>query len=304
MSEPEIVQAYENNGLLGTVWAALAPLMKEQIPSNLATTEESTRTRNPPVTFAPFVSSSSMQVESSPSEEERPSTGSSQPQSIGYHEHLAAPLLEDNTMHFASSLIRYTINYGQRTGKSLSYVQYRDERLRHKDSGGSWEAIDDGGMHIIQESRNNRIQVALLEAKRTFQQINDGKPVVSDDLLGQVAGEALALRSSGNQSISRDNVIVIVVVKHYVKFFQFDISASFLASYKTLSTTTKAAKDMYANVESTGWLDASELRGRRNIVHHVLALVAWADSLQIALADGGDSNNDSEEIDEDDINMD
>lgn len=74
----------------------------------------------------------------------------------------------------------------------------------HKADEESWEAIDDGGVHIIGEPRSTSIQVAILEAKRTFQQIIDGKPMVSDDLLGQVTGEALALRISGKQLISKD----------------------------------------------------------------------------------------------------
>lgn len=96
------------------------------MPRNQATSEKPARNRGPLETFAPFVSSSTMQIGSSPPEEERPATASTQPHSIGYHEHFAAPLLEENTMQFASSLIRYIINYCQPTGKSLLYVQYRD----------------------------------------------------------------------------------------------------------------------------------------------------------------------------------
>lgn len=82
-----------------------------------------------------------------------------------------------------------------------------------------------------------------------------------------------------------------MIVKHYIKFFQFKFSASFTTVFKSLSTTSAASQNTYLIADSTEWLNASEFDGRRWIVHHILALITWADSRQLALAgEGGDDN--------------
>lgn len=51
---------------------------------------------------------------------------------------------------------------------------------------------------------DNSFQVAILEAKRGFQEVDEGVSTISDELLAQVVGEALALRLSGTNTICKE----------------------------------------------------------------------------------------------------
>jgi hypothetical protein len=122
---------------------------------------------------------------------------------MGYTEALSAPLVEDSTVRLASSFIRCILNYAQPDNKETPFIHYRDERLTHTYQTGAnlaLQAIDDGGIQLQAVGTGQILQVALLEGKRTFQVIVDGRPCVSDQVLGQLVGEALALQRS---SLSR-----------------------------------------------------------------------------------------------------
>lgn len=63
------------------------------------------------------------------------------------------------------------------------------------------EATADGETALLYRSRgryvnDGKVRPALLEAKKRFKLIRDGKPVITDDVLGQTVGEALSLRLS------------------------------------------------------------------------------------------------------------
>lgn len=94
----------------------------------------------------------------------------------------------------------------------MPYVQYRDKRLFYKtaeveEESKGFQAIDDGGIQctrtqFIEETQfNDDFQIAILEAKGDFQKVIDGVPVLTDELLAQVVGEALALRLSQTRSL-------------------------------------------------------------------------------------------------------
>lgn len=62
-------------------------------------------------------------------------------------------------------------------------------------------ATPDGEFYLVPTVPEGRFQsrgeaIALLEAKRRFKMIRNGRPVITDDVLGQMVGEALALRLS------------------------------------------------------------------------------------------------------------
>jgi hypothetical protein len=88
------------------------------------------------------------------------------------------------------------LNYAQHRDTTKPVVQFRDERLayRHETLQRKLkiEAIDDGSLRLL--GKDGRVHVAMLEAKRTFQTIVDGAPTVSDRVLAQMVGEALALQ--------------------------------------------------------------------------------------------------------------
>ncbi|EAS32413.3 uncharacterized protein CIMG_03437 [Coccidioides immitis RS] len=121
-------------------------------------------------------------------------------------ERSSAPLVEDFTVRFMSCLIRCVLNYVQLVNKELPIIHYRDRRLsftcEEAGMGHPFEAIDDGGVQLQHLGEN--LQVAILEAKRSFQAIADSRPTVSDELLAQIVGEALALRLQDHACICRE----------------------------------------------------------------------------------------------------
>ncbi|PGG95053.1 hypothetical protein AJ80_10032 [Polytolypa hystricis UAMH7299] len=278
MAELQIVRTYKPESL-GYVWAALAHLLQpDSHIRQTMTSERPVRARNRS-DHGEYISTEGFQISSSPLE--RPNTASSLPSSVGYMERSSAPLVEDYTVRFLSCLIRCVLNYAQPVDKKLPFIEYRDGRLTYREPGVGkpFEAVDDGGVQLMHPSEN--FQVAILEAKRSFQDISDGSPTVSNELLAQIAGEALALRlSSDANCISAENIISIVAVKYYIKIFHFNITDDFVYHFKTLLPTDESP-DMstYLKVDSTVWFDMRELTGRKYFVRHLLALVAWADTI-------------------------
>ena len=223
MAEAQIVRSYQTESL-GYIWAALASLLRARddmpdtsTPNNDAEgagtrggntaggrSSERSRTRTD---HGPFVPSDTMQVASSSpvdSNDDRPDTALSVPSSIGFVES-SAPLVEDYTVRFANCLIRCVLNYAQPLNKGLPFLEFRDERPAYvygRDKGGIFKAIDDGGIQF--GHKRLRAQVAILEAKRSFQDIINGVPSVSDELLAQVVGEALALNNDKVVKISNN----------------------------------------------------------------------------------------------------
>ncbi|KKZ61921.1 hypothetical protein EMCG_00483 [[Emmonsia] crescens] len=207
MSELQIIRAYQNDSL-GYVWAALAPLLRQGHVGlggleNVENSPRAIRDRNPPDRFVDFVPSGDIQIGSS--SPQRPDSAFSSEGSVGYLEESSAPLVEDFTIRFMSCLIRSVLNYAQPVEKREPFVLYRDERLkyRHLYNSQRYEAIDDGGIQLWNPGRN--MQVALVEAKRSFRMVNEGRPTLSDELLGQVVGEALAVRM---QTVDREKTLL------------------------------------------------------------------------------------------------
>ncbi|KAL7804651.1 hypothetical protein V8C44DRAFT_352788 [Trichoderma aethiopicum] len=262
MNELQIVRSFQN-GSLGQVWSTLAPLLKRAEQ----TSDRQLRSHNAP---RPSMRQPSATPSSSGQPSSTPSSGAL-PSSIGYVEADAAPLQEDMTVRFASTLIRCVLNYTQQPTAPLP-VHYRDQRMEHKDTGLEWCAIDDGGVQAAGQS--GMLQVAIVEAKRTFQAIRDGRPTVSDELLGQIVGEALALRKT-NGSIFEDDVFVIVAIKHYFKFFHFSIPLQYLADLRSANPAGPLSTSL--SVKSTDWFDATDRGGRQSIVNHILGLMFKAD---------------------------
>ncbi|TFB03498.1 hypothetical protein CCMA1212_004377 [Trichoderma ghanense] len=268
MTEILIIHTYAKESM-GHVWASLAPLIERNTqpgdhdrPRRRLLPPPGRQPSSTPTTNIPPVST--------------PSTEASYPSSVGYVEEDVAPLLEDVTVRFASEFVRCILNHAQKPTRKCS-VHWRVQRMKHIVAAPKWTAIDDGGIQVA--DRNNRVyQVALLEAKRAFQPIQDGRPTVSDELLGQIVGEALALRLSEN-SLFGDEIFVVIAIKHYLKFLHLNISQQFLASFRTMDPAASANPGHYLNVNSTEWLNAATQEGRRNIVCHTIALVSKADTI-------------------------
>ncbi|KAL6884149.1 hypothetical protein HDV57DRAFT_493804 [Trichoderma longibrachiatum] len=186
MDEILIIHTYASNGI-GNIWASLAPLIERNRQP-----EGYTRPRRRPP--SPARQASSTPGANVPSVS-TPSSQASYPSSVGYVEEDLAPLLEEVTVRFASEFLRCVLNHVQRPTRGCP-VHWRVQRTKHMVTDPKWTAIDDGGIQVV--DHNGRVyQVALLEAKRAFQPIQNGRPSVSDALLAQTVAEALALRQSG-----------------------------------------------------------------------------------------------------------
>lgn len=158
MTEVQILRSYENSGL-GHMWAHLASTLKLQAPKD-----------------------GLMAASSGPNP---------QTDCIFYHGHVEEPLVAEYTAILAKTLIQHLIAFAQSPGKKGSIIQRRDNRRIHRGQN-SW-SFDEGGVEVLP----SRKQVALFEAKRLFQHVKNGEPTVSDGLLSQVVGVALAMRDSG-----------------------------------------------------------------------------------------------------------
>lgn len=191
-SEPQIVQSYQPDSL-GYVWAALLPFVrataKPDAPAAGATsTPKQQRERKAPERYGGGVPSDQVYLGSSPDYyKERPVTSDSDSSfsSMGYIERLEAPLLEDATVRLASCFIRCVLNYAQPENNREAFLEFRDERLAYsyRLGGSRVHAVDDGGIQVFEKDTGFLRQAALLEGKRTFQKIVNGKPVITDESL-------------------------------------------------------------------------------------------------------------------------
>ena len=99
-------------------------------------------------------------------------------------------------------------------------LEFRDARttvnFESRRGNPRWRmtAIDDGGVRMFRTGQEVT-NVALLEAKRRFQDIGDGKPTVSDDLLAQMVGQALTscVDIGGCEAVSRKKQVAFSLIQ-------------------------------------------------------------------------------------------
>ncbi|KAH6853783.1 hypothetical protein B0I37DRAFT_409920 [Chaetomium sp. MPI-CAGE-AT-0009] len=285
MPEPQIVRSY-NPDSLGSTWAALSALLRplvnqdshgqqEDAEGHGAEGRRPSRDRRPPNFFGNPVPTNSVKI-GSPSSDST-SVSSSAISSVGYTENPQAPVVEDLTLRLASCFVRLVLNYGQ--APEAPVLEFRDERVstRYQLQAGPAriiQAIDDGGVRLFQPGKEARV-VALMEAKRCFQVIEEGRPTVSDGLLAQMAGQALlVLLDKTQKTVSPTSIITIHATRHYVRFFSFETTLSYLSQLESLSPNDHS--NLYFSVKSTNWFDIATEEGREMTVRHLLALVQWA----------------------------
>lgn len=215
LSESELV--HRNGVSLGQIWAALRAFKDGNDRGEGSTDEQRVTKRARHATqHEGFVDSSTMRVGSSSplsseggreAAPESESLRSSHDSSVGHvdmGDHGPNTLTEDGTLRLVSCLTRHILYYSTPLDSAAqSIIEFRDEKLRStvRTSELQWlRAIDDGGLCQLDldpesgtlELGNSR--VALIEAKRRFQHIHDGRPVISDESFAQMTCEALAAR--------------------------------------------------------------------------------------------------------------
>lgn len=149
-----------------------------------------------------FVNSSLIQVgSSSPAGDHSHGTLDS---SVGYVDggYDGSMPLEEETVRLVSCVFRPILYFTQISGPLPFVVEFRDARMRHTASMPLLQrnvvATDDGGLCMRQQKGGSFVltknQVAALEAKRRFQLVENGRPVISDECFAQMACEAIAAR--------------------------------------------------------------------------------------------------------------
>ncbi|RDA84249.1 hypothetical protein CP532_1991 [Ophiocordyceps camponoti-leonardi (nom. inval.)] len=246
--EPQFVQHYEPDSL-GYVWAALTPFVRAGASSNhqvaaseIAVREASKRVTRRPAELQDFVPSDQMTFGSSPPDFKHTSDSQGSHSTLDYIESVVAPPVEDASVRLAGCFIRCVLNYGQSQDQTDPFLYFRDERQRYtfwQDGICMVHAIDDGGIQFINQNGQSR-QVAMLEAKRHFARVDEGKPIISDQQLAQM-------------------------------FFHFHISDNYHSSYVDFLTDSNE----HLLVESTVWMDIKNRGHREDIAAHILALIAW-----------------------------
>ncbi|KAK3367363.1 hypothetical protein B0T24DRAFT_389244 [Lasiosphaeria ovina] len=134
--------------------------------------------------------------------------------------------------------------------------------------------------------------LALLEAKKQFTLIREGRPVVTDDVLGQMVGEALALRlllSTAQLPLNHETIVIVMATRQYMRFLSFTIPDAYVMKVQS-GDSDDEEEDVDAmdrdngqdernedaiTVRATNWLDLGVERCRQLACDNIAALVAW-----------------------------
>ncbi|KJZ69313.1 hypothetical protein HIM_11291 [Hirsutella minnesotensis 3608] len=286
-AEAQLVQHHQPESL-GYVWAAMRPFLQQSRVLHTEAASQPSRERRPPQRYGGGVPSNQADLGSSPESGQRPETSASDSDfsSVGYTEKPGGLLLEEDTIQLASFFIRCVLNHAQAMDKRDPFLEFRSKRLLYSYRLGGPQnafvnAVDDGGIQIYDSKRELLHQVALLEGKRTFQKITDGKADISDELLGQMVGEALALQQNSETTKNenrRTDFITILAATHYLRLFHFHIPTDYVESYKALTgiSPSQTGLEGVLKVNSTDWLSMKQRDHREILVSHLLALIHWA----------------------------
>ncbi|POR34352.1 Uncharacterized protein TPAR_05433, partial [Tolypocladium paradoxum] len=228
-----------------------------------------------------YVSSGTIQVgSSSPLAEDSQGTSS-----VGYidaESHMLPSLPEDETLRLASCVFRHILYFGppQESESTEVVVEFRDARVRLDATTPALErrimATDDGGFCLREKSAGvfklSKNCVAILEAKRRFQCVMDGRPVISDTCFGQMTCEALVARLADpiGELQHASSVFVIHATQHYLCFLQYEISDEYLSDFESTAPTS------FIYVNSTPWFDLNTRGGRERVVANICAMMRWA----------------------------
>ncbi|KAM0464292.1 hypothetical protein ACHAPV_002846 [Trichoderma viride] len=307
LSEPQLVRAskYES---LGIIWAAVGNfLRKEQFAMNIYGPSRPLRLQpllrpqpiassSRPTRQAAAVAHANIQALSVAGTRhgEGPalrSAGSTSPSLsaasnssgslLGYDESLAAPLVEDATVHLVGSTIRYLLNFMQPPSKPRP-LTWRDEKTMYRYKRGENQddivAADDGGLQIWAVGSRNFRQIALVEAKRALKIANG--TFETDEVLAQMVAQAIGLQRMDQASTyvaAIQNVSIgILATNRFLRFYAFEFLTNYLANYENWAMGTRGC---HLRIRQTKRLDLTRQSHREGLVVHLSAILKWADSI-------------------------
>jgi hypothetical protein len=207
------------NGKLGTLWSAMAKCIVSKEAGEAGNAGNARR--NPPrerrqTQKHGYVSNNRTQTSPSPlpqsssafqraktsSSQGSYETGSSNHGEVDEDNHIDRTKPETLTVNLAGAFIRYVLNFcAVQNPAKMILAEFREEPVRrvcHDLGHLKISATDDGGIWRVATEEPGKYpwiwshRLALLEAKKAFQRIDDNnQPEISDDQLAQYTGEAL-----------------------------------------------------------------------------------------------------------------
>ncbi|KAK3377677.1 hypothetical protein B0H63DRAFT_477693 [Podospora didyma] len=199
-----------------------------------------------------YVDSSNIQITSSspaPDSHLSSSFASDNAGHVSREEHTRRALSEDATVQLASAFLRHALVHcplqhvaavgnppplllefsGVRRRMFAPFAHFGDKALE-------LEATADGEVALLRRHATGRFVdrgevPALLEAKKRFKLVREGRPVVTDYVLGQMVGEALTLRLSlaaAELGHGKDTVVIVTATRQYLCFLSFHIPDAYV----------------------------------------------------------------------------
>ncbi|KAK5657165.1 hypothetical protein OQA88_3222 [Cercophora sp. LCS_1] len=253
--------------------------------------------------YADYVDSGKVKIASgSPAPQQSSSFGSDNAGHISREEHSARAVSEDATVQLASTFLRHALvycpqQYVSADGNSLQLLlEFSGIRrrivARFSDQTFELEATADGEVAILRRSQTGCFDrgeaLALLEGKRRFKLVREGRPVIPDEEFGQMVGEALSLRLSLAAELigySEETVVIIMATRQCLCFLSFHIPDAYVEKalhpgfYNNSEDGTESEgadeEGGFITVRATDWLDLGTERCRQLAYDNVAAFVDW-----------------------------
>ncbi|KAK3694152.1 hypothetical protein B0T22DRAFT_437255 [Podospora appendiculata] len=188
------------------------------------------RTRRQAQQHPDYVDSSHIQIASSSPVPDSHQSSSFASDNVGYvsrEEHTRRAISEDATVELASAFLRHALVYCQlqniTSADSSSLLLLEYSGMRRPD--GEIALLDKhSAAHFV---RHGEV-LALLEAKKHFNLIQDGRPVITDRILGQVA----VTPDQRDNLDSPRTVVIILATRQYLCFPSFNIPDAYVERFQ------------------------------------------------------------------------
>ncbi|KAK3364176.1 hypothetical protein B0T25DRAFT_563203 [Lasiosphaeria hispida] len=296
LTETELI--HRLGGTAGMFWAALHRFTRER-SATTSTTRIDANTQH-----TDYIDSGKIKIaSSSPAPQQSSSFGSDNAGHVSREEHSACAVSEDATVQLASTFLRHALvhcpqQYVSVDGNSpqllLEFSGIRRRIFtRFSDQTLELEATADGEVVLLRRNQTGRFDhgeaLVLLEGKRRFKLIHEGRPVIPDEELGQMVGEALALRLSlAAEQIghSEETIVIIMATRQYLCFLSFHIPDAYVEKAlhpgfynnnedRGPESEDEAEEGGFISVRASDWLDLNTECCRQLAYDNVTAFVDW-----------------------------
>lgn len=135
-----------------------------------------------------------------------------------------------------------------------------------KDDALELDAAADGEVVLLRRNATGLFVdcgevIALLEAKKRFKLVREGRPVITDDVFGQMVAEALALRLSlapTELGIGEETIIVVMATRQYICFISLHIPDAYVQKLRVPNGPSLEKQTSYYGEEEGMGRDVDE----------------------------------------------